>query len=351
MGLSDIGYNGHIFWDCETWMFPVLLLLHPEIAQSLLEYRYKRLAPARQNALSNGYRGAMFPWESADDGTEETPVWALTGPFEQHISSDIGIAFWNYYLVTNDTHWLKEKGYPVIKEVADFWLSRVKKNDRGEYCINNVVCADEYAENVDNNAFTNGGAIVALRNAVSAAKKLGETPNPQWSTVANHIPIRFFADSVVKEYDTYNGQIIKQADANLLFYPLGLLHSPRLDKLNLAYYEPKVDKKDGPAMTYGIFSIISSCSGDPDKALTWFNQAYKPNQRPPFGVLAETPTEDNPYFATGAGGMLQAVLYGFAGLNISSQGITQLPTKLPRPWKRLTITGVGPAKKVFTARQ
>jgi trehalose/maltose hydrolase-like predicted phosphorylase len=226
-------------------------------------------------------------------------------------------------------------------------VSRTEKNAKGEYEIKNVVCADEYAENVDNNAFTNAGAITALRNAVKAAKEVGVAPDPQWSVIADNIPIRYFADSVVQEYETYNGQTIKQADANLLSYPLNFLHSPQLDKRNLEYYEPKVDKKDGPAMTYSIFSIVSSRLGEPGKAFEYFNQAYKPNKRPPFGVLAETATSNNPYFATGAGGMLQAVLFGFGGLNISDKGVSQLKTTLPKEWKKLTITGVGMEKKTF----
>ena len=119
MGLSGSGYNGHIFWDCETWMFPPLLVLHPPLAASLLEYRFKRLNEAKQNAAAHGYKGAMFPWESALSGSEETPVWALTGPFEHHITADIGIAFWQYYQVTQDKKWLEEKGYPLLKEVAE----------------------------------------------------------------------------------------------------------------------------------------------------------------------------------------------------------------------------------------
>ncbi len=87
MGLSGLGYNGHVFWDTEVWMFPSLLVLHPEIAKSLVEYRYQRLEAARRNAFSHGYKGAMFPWESADTGVEETPVWALSGPFEHHITA------------------------------------------------------------------------------------------------------------------------------------------------------------------------------------------------------------------------------------------------------------------------
>ena len=92
MGLSGLGYNGHVFWDTELWMYPPLLMLQPEIARSLLEYRYERLEAAKQNAFSHGYKGALFPWESADDGAEETPVWAITGPFEHHIAGDIAWA-------------------------------------------------------------------------------------------------------------------------------------------------------------------------------------------------------------------------------------------------------------------
>lgn len=346
MGLSSTDYNGHAFWDTEVWMYPVLLALHPEIAKSLLAYRTEHLPQAKQNAMANGYKGAMFPWESASDGTEETPVWALTGPFEHHITADIGIAFWNYYCVMQDKLWLKDNGYPVIKEVADFWVSRTTRNNKGEYEIKNVVCADEYAENVDNNAYTNGAAIVALRNAAAAAHILGLTPASEWKAVADLIPIRYFADSVVREYDGYNGQMIKQADANLLSYPLNLLNLS-VDRKTLNYYEGKVDTKQGPAMTHGIFSVISSRLGDPEKAYQYFQQSYQPNSRPPFGVLAETATDENPYFATGAGAMLQAVLYGFGGLDITGKGIEQKNTRLPKAWKKLTITGVGKDRKTF----
>ena len=159
MGLSGLGYNGHVFWDTELWMYPPLLVLQPAIARSLLEYRFQRLEAARQNAFSHGYRGAMFPWESSDEGTEDTPVWALTGPFQHHITGCVGWAFWKYYQVTKDKVWLRERGYPVLKEVADFWASRVERKGPGQYEINNVIGANEWQENIDNNAFTNGMAI------------------------------------------------------------------------------------------------------------------------------------------------------------------------------------------------
>ena len=174
MGLSGLGYNGHVFWDTELWMFPSLLVLHPEIAKSMVEYRYQRLEAAKRNAFANGFKGAMFPWESAETGVEETPVWALSGPFEHHITACVGIAAWNYYCVTQDKNWLRERGWPILSATADFWASRVERNGPGKYDIKNVVAADEWAENVDNNAFTNAAAKSNLQNATEAAKILGD---------------------------------------------------------------------------------------------------------------------------------------------------------------------------------
>ncbi len=133
MGLSGLGYNGHVFWDTELWMYPPLLVLQPGIARSILEYRYQRLPAARQNAFSHGYKGAMFPWESSDEGSEDTPVWALTGPFQHHISGCVGWAAWKYYQVTKDKLWLHDRGYPILKEVADFWASRVERKGPGRF--------------------------------------------------------------------------------------------------------------------------------------------------------------------------------------------------------------------------
>ncbi len=347
MGLSGLGYNGHTFWDTELWMYPGLLLLHPEIAKSLIEYRFQRLDVAEKNASSHGFKGAMFPWESAATGNEETPVWALSGPFEHHITADVAIAAWNYYCVTQDKKWLLERGYPILKATADFWASRVERNGTGHYDIKNVVAADEWAENVDNDAFTNAAAKENLQYATEAARILGLPPDEDWLNVANNIPILKFNDGVTKEYDGYNGEKIKQADVNLLAYPLHEVTGNGIKK-DLDYYEPRVG--EGPAMTHAIFSILDSRLGMPDSAYNAFHNGYTPNMRPPFGVLAETATGNNPYFATGAGGMIQAMLNGFGGLQITENGIIQLKTKLPSNWKSLKLTGIGIDKKSYEVK-
>ena len=349
MGLSGLGYNGHVFWDTELWMYPALLVMQPAIAKSMVEYRFKRLETAKRNAFSKGYKGAMFPWESAETGVEETPVWALSGPFEQHITACVAIAAWNYYRVTQDRQWLQEKGWPILKETADFWASRVERNGPGHYDINNVVAADEWAENVNNNAFTNAAAKANLQFATQAAALLGIPANNDWTHVASNIPI-LRENGITKEHEAYKGEGIKQADVNLLAYPLKEVTDPKQIKADLDYYSARVPNEGTPAMTQAVFTLLHARLGNADKAWYWFKDAYLPNLNPPFRVIAETKGGTNPYFATGAGGILQSVLMGFGGLEITDNGIMQQKGLLPKHWKSLTITGVGPERKTFVVK-
>ena len=350
MGLSGLGYNGHVFWDAELWMYPALLVMHPELAKSMMEYRFQKLDAAKRNAFSKGFKGAMFPWESAETGAEETPVWALSGPFEHHITADVAIAAWNYYLVTQDKQWLLEKGWPILKETANFWASRVERNGPGKYDIKNVVAADEWAENVDNNAFTNAAAKANLKFATEAAKILHLAADPDWIEVANNIPILKMENGVTKEHAAYNGEGIKQADVNLLAYPLKEIINTDQIKKDLAYYETRVPNEGTPAMTQAVFTTLYARLGDGEKAYHWFKDAYVPNLNPPFRVIAETKGGTNPYFATGAGGILQGIIMGFVGIDITPTGLQQVKSALPKNWKSITITGAGPMRKTFTAK-
>ena len=350
MGLSGLGYNGHVFWDTDLWMFPGILVLHPGIAKSIIEYRFQRLEAAKRNAFSKGYKGAMYPWESAETGVEETPVWALSGPFEHHITGCVAIAAWNYYCVTQDKNWLREKGWPILSATADFWASRVERNGPGKYDIKNVVAADEWAENVDNDAFTNAAAKANLQFATETAKLLGMSPDPDWMKVADNIPVLKMDNGVTREHATYNGEGIKQADVNLLAYPLKQVTDPMLIKKDLEYYESRVPNEGTPAMTQAIFTLLYARLGNKEKAWHWFKDAYLPNLNPPFRVVAETKGGTNPYFATGAGGVLQSVMMGFGGLEITSKGIIQVKSVLPGSWKSLTLTGIGNDRKTYTVK-
>lgn len=359
MGLSGLGYNGHVFWDTELWMFPAVLMLHPEIAKSMVEYRFQRLEAAKRNAFSKGYKGAMYPWESAETGVEETPVWALSGPFEHHITGCVAVAAWNYYCVTQDKTWLREKGWPILSATADFWASRVERNGVGKYDIKNVVAADEWAENVDNNAFTNAVAKANLQFAIEAAKLLNIIPDPDWTNVANNIPILKMPArpgqsdgeaGVTREHATYKGEGIKQADVNLLAYPLKQITDPAQIRKDLEYYESRVPNEGTPAMTQAIFTLLYARLGNREKAYQWFKDAYLPNLNPPFRVIAETKGGTNPYFATGAGGILQSVMMGFGGLEITPKGIIQIKSVLPKNWRSLTLIGIGTDRKTYTVK-
>jgi trehalose/maltose hydrolase-like predicted phosphorylase len=345
MGLSGLGYNGHIFWDSELWMYPALLVMQPKMAKSMIQYRFDRLEAARRNAFNHGYKGAMFPWESAGTGVEETPVWALSGPFEHHITGCVGFAAWNYYAMTQDKEWLRNIGWPLLKETADFWASRVERKGPGKYEINNVVAADEWAENVDNNAFTNAVAITNLKAATKAALLLGIVPDADWSLVAQNIPILQMNDEesgkiITQEHATYKGEGIKQADVNLLAFPLKFITDTAQIRRDLYYYSKRVPDQGTPAMTHAIFSLLSSRLGESNRAYQFFKESYEPNLNPPFRVIAETKGGTNPYFGTGAGGVLQAVLMGFGGLDLTDKGINQIKSTLPKHWKKLIITGV-----------
>lgn len=346
MGLSSKAYGGHIFWDAELWMYPPLLLLNQNIAKSMLAYRFDRLEAAKTKAKNYGFKGAMFPWESDDTGQEATPTWALTGTFEHHITADIGIAFWNYYRITKDKVWLTHKGYPMLKAIANFWKSRASLNSDGTYSIKNVIGANEFAHNVDDNAFTNGAAITVFRYAALAAKTLNIEVNADWDKIANKLKIHQSEAGYTKEHSAYNGEIIKQADVNLLAYPLNIIEDKAQIKRDLAYYEPKFDK-NGPAMSQSILAIIYARLGDSENAFRLFKASYIPNKREPFGALSESANSNNSYFATAAGGLLQTVLFGFGGLHITEEGIVQNKPLLPKKWKSLTITGVGADKKTF----
>ena len=165
--------------------------------------------------------------------------------------------------------------------------------------------------------------------------------------VANNIPILKFADGVTKEHAAYNGEKIKQADVNLLSYPLKQITDAAQIKKDLHYYETRIPEEGTPAMTQAIFSLLYARIGDAEKAYSWFKDSYIPNLNPPFRVIAETKGGTNPYFATGAGGILQSVLMGFGGLDITPNGVVQIKSILPKNWKSLTITGVGVEKKTF----
>lgn len=348
MGLGVDYWGYKTLWDADFWIYPALLLINPPAAKSMLEYRWQRLDMAKHNAAAHGYKGAMFPWESGSTGEEQTSLLYLTGPFQHHITSDVGLAFWRYYCVTQDKKWLREKGYPLLKEVADFWMSRIEKNSEGNYEIKNVVGSDEFAINVDNDAFTNGSAIQVLKAAIAAARIVGEAPLPIWKEVSDKLIIGKFPNGTVREHDTYNGEMIKQADVNLITFPLDVIIDRETIRKNLNFYENRIDP-DGPNMSYCMFAGAAARSGDQAKATHLFDKALQPYLKGPFQILSLRKVRPSTYFGTSAGGLLQAVILGFGGLYFTESGLIQKNPLLPEGWKSMKLKGIG-GDHTFTAK-
>lgn len=349
MGLSGLGYNGHAFWDAETWMFPVLAVMQPQIGKEMLAYRFQHLQAAKQKAYMHGYAGALYPWESAHTGQEEVAPNNMYPCAEHHITGDIAIAAYQYYMLTGDKEWLAEVGYPILEATADFWVSRTDYDSiTDSYSLLNLIGADEWSENpqggkqIDNNAYTIGVAKTNLQYATRAAKALGKPAKREWTVTAEGLQLKYLPNGVVAEYDTYNGQITKQADVSLLSFPLHIITDTTLMRKNLEYYMAKVPEKRTPAMSKSIYAVLYCRLGEADKALYYFNDSYLPNLNPPFRVIAEFNGGTNPYFLTGAGGTLQSLIFGFAGMDITEKGLVrQYPAILPDNWEELIIKIAG----------
>src|ERR1700727_852055 len=252
-GLSSNGYDGHIFWDAETWMYPSLLAQHPDLAAGMNAYRFQRLSQAEQHATATGFSGARFPWESALDGTEQIPPPVSVnseGLFEQHITADIGLAQWQYYLVTGDKTWLAQQGWPVLSHAAAFWASRAALGPDRKYHIDGVTGPDEENPDVNDEVYTNVGAMRTLQDAVRAAQVLGIPPPPSWSTIAAGLGVPVDS-SLNPEFSGYGGQLVKQADVTMLQYPWGVKMSPKLALNDINYYVPRSDPT-GPSMDAAI---------------------------------------------------------------------------------------------------
>jgi trehalose/maltose hydrolase-like predicted phosphorylase len=328
-----------------------LLATHPEVARAAVNYRFNTLKAAEHDAAANGYQGAFYPWTAGDDGYTGNDCYGTTTDAndkiisdpnfscsqELHLQADIAISQWEYYQATGDTTWLKQRGWPVLQALANFWVSKAKPDGSGGYNISPIQPPDEYHTGVTNSAYTNAAAATALNDAIKAAQVVGQTPPASWGTVATGVTKTMPFDSSLKiydEYDGYNGAQIKQADVVMLTYPLNFPLPSGVGLNDLNYYAPRTDLQ-GPAMTDAIHSIDASTLNAPGcSAYTYMLRSYEPFLRAPYDQFAETRTGPNTgfNFLTGVGGFLQVFEYGFSGMRFAPTGVTldpSLPPQLP----------------------
>ncbi len=341
MGLSSAGYYGHIFWDADTWMFPPLLVMHPRIAKSMVMFRYGTLEAAKINARLNGYRGAMYPWEADELGQETTPQFAYQNAlYENHVTGDVALAQWQYFLATADTQWLAQYGYPVLRETADFWTSRATYNEQKDrYDLRNIVSVDEGLIGIGNDAYTNAIAKKNLEIAVAASKLLKTEVNPAWEKLAEKLYIPYDAEH--ERHPTYEnappaalGSVVP-----LLSFPLDMPMSKKAKQHNLANAVRRIEEEGtGAMMTITLYPIVAAELRDAKLFNDLIPKSYKSYLRPPFNVLAEAPANIATNFITGAGGFLQQVIFGYTGLRLSENGLGQrFDPLLPSHVKKLTL--------------
>lgn len=346
------GYDGHVFWDNDTWLFPALLLLHPERARSLVDFRSRTLPAAEARAREHGLRGAMYPWESdPEHGTEQTPHMAyVLGEREIHVNADVAIAQWQYWLASGDERWLRTHGWPVIRAVADFWASRATwVPERRRYEIQHVTSVDEDYNDVPNDTFTNVSARKALQVAAQAAAVLGESADPKWVKVADGLYIPFdtkaghhldFDPSAPHDIDSWGGSSLP-----MLAYPsLDLPMDEGVRRRNYDYAMAPITQshRDPNSMGLAPMAIYAATMGDDAAADAWFQRnRHAGVLQPPFNVRTETPNNNTGYFVTAAGGLLQTLAYGFTGLRLQPDGLVQAYAPvLPPRWRSFTLTHV-----------
>jgi len=384
--LSGFGYRGHVFWDTEIFLLPFLTYTQPALARNLLTYRYHTLPGARRKAQANGYEGAMIAWESAQTGDEVTPRWVpgpqgeelvriWCGDIELHITADVAYAVWHYWQATGDDAWMRDYGAEILLDTAVFWGSRAEWNpERGCYEINDVIGPDEYHEHVDNNAFTNGmirwhlqtalDTLTWLRTAdveraTALTAQLDLTPErlARWQDIIERIVILhdpetglieqcdgFFAlkDVNLDDYEprtksmqailgiegANRHQVLKQADVIMLLYLLRDRYDDATLRANWDYYNPRTDHTYGSSLSPAIHAAVACMLDDPQQAYTHFTRAALVDLEDVRGNAAEG------IHAASAGGLWQALVFGFAGLRLTDAGPVAVP-RLPAHWTRL----------------
>lgn len=325
MGLSSAGYYGHIFWDADTFLFPPLLILHPELARPMVAFRSRTREAARRNAKSNGFAGAMYPWEAGPDGAEATPRFAVqNAKYENHINGDVALAAWQYWLATGDRQWLEHDCWPILRDTADFWASRVSYNASAKrYEIGKVVAVNESLIGVDNDAWTNAIAKKNLELAMAAARAVNQTPNAKWQEIAD-------------------AMYVPESDSSLLWFPLGMRFSRELTRRAIDSMLHLIRRGETGAMMGGQFyPILAAQLGDRRSIGAMLSPLSTPYLRPPFQVIAETPQNQNTNFITGAGAFLQQFLFGYSGLRLTRNGLEQqFPSVLPPGISKLTLKNI-----------
>ncbi|OEG00139.1 beta-phosphoglucomutase [Vulcanibacillus modesticaldus] len=369
-GLTGEGYEGHYFWDTETYILPFFLYTNPEISKKLLEYRFNTLNKARERAKELSHKGALYAWRTIDGA--ETSAYYPAGTAQYHINADIIYALKRYMDATDDIQFFLQKGAEMLFETARLWVDIGNYNPRksNRFCINDVTGPDEYTAIVNNNVYTNLMAKSHLEYAYKMAnlikekypkeyealvQKIGlsDIEVGEWKKAAELMYIPYdeelgiypqddsFLDKAVWDFKNtpeenyplllhyhplviYRYQVLKQADLVLALFLQGDSFTLAEKKRNFEYYEP-ITTHDS-SLSPCIHSIIAAEIGYDEKAYQYFAQTARMDLDDYNGNV-----KDGIHSAAMAGAWM-SIVYGFAGLR-DFDGKLKFNPIIPDGWK------------------
>ncbi len=363
-GLTGPGYDGHTFWDTETFVLPVLTYTAPHAAGDALRWRHETLALARDRAKLLGFRGAAFPWRTID-GQECSGYWpAGTAAF--HIGADIADAVGRYQAATDDRAFERETGLELLVETARFWRSLGHQDAAGRFRLDGVTGPDEYSALADNNVYTN---LMAQRNLLLAADGVEREPErareigvhldeaAAWRDAARAILVPFdeqlgvhpqaedftvhqvwdFEHTPAERYplllhfpyvDLYRKQVVKQADLVLALHLRGDAFSQEAKTRNFAYYEALTVRDS--SLSACTQAVIAAEVGHLELAYDYFCEAALMDLD-----NLEHNTRDGLHIAALAGAWIVAVA-GFGGMR-DHDGALSFAPRLPQRLTRLAF--------------
>jgi len=374
-GVSGSGYEGHYFWDTETYVLPFLSYTSPSVARGALRFRYLMLPAARRRAAELSNTGALYPWRTING--EEASAYYAAGTAQYHINADISFALCKYVQASGDDDFMMREGIDILVETARMWTDLGFWLGRGEsrqFHLHGVTGPDEYTTVVNNNLFTNVMASDNLRQAARWAQRLAhEFPDAyerlvarldldedeidEWADCSAGMYIPYDEGLQVHPQDQhflereiwdlaatpdskrplllhyhplviYRFQVLKQADVVAALFLQGQKFSQEQKRADFEYYDPLTTGDS--TLSSVVQSIVAAEVGYRDLALEYFHAGLFVDLADLHGNAA-----DGVHVAS-TGGVWNALVYGFGGMRDHNGTLTFDP-RLPVDWPRLTF--------------
>lgn len=348
-GLTGDGYEGHYFWDTETYVIPYFIYTNPEIAKQLLSYRYSILDKAKERAKELSYKGALYPWRTING--EESSAYYPAGTAQIHINADIMYSVKKYYEASEDLDFMIDKGLEMLIETSRFYADYMDYIKGRGYCINGVTGPDEYSALVNNNTYTNMMVKYQVKFLVDFMKNIKEKDKNTYNNLVNkfnitdeelnlykdiyeNMYIHRIEDNMIGQDDSflnkkvwdfnstpkenyplllhyhpmviYKHQVLKQADLILAMLLTPEYFTEEEKKVNFDYYE-KINTHDS-SLSECIHSIMANELGYDDMSYKFFTNTVNTDL-----YDLHNNVKNGVHIASMAGSW-QCIVFGFAGM-------------------------------------